>query len=185
MKGAKPKQNAIRRGVSDSYGITSQDTAGITMPPDIASDPVQSEIWRWIAPPVNNFTTQDIPNVRLLCYWHAVAAQAQQAIHSETGQINIFDKVGVKPFKTADGREIPLVRKSPALTILKEASAEIRALSDQLGLSPLARSRIGLMDAAKVKTAADTAAIFKSIDDAYSLEEAEVIEVKAIEANSD
>ena len=57
---------------------------------------------------------------------------------------------------------------------MKEASAEIRALSDMLGLSPLARSRIGLMDAATVKTAADTASMFRTIDAAYGLAEAMV-----------
>ncbi len=175
MKGAKPKHNAIRRGLSDSYGLAVQDSAGVVMPADIAEDPVQSEIWAWIAPPVNSFTEQDIPTLRLLTYWHAVAHQAEQAIHSEDGKIAIFDKIGVKPFKTPDGREVPLVRKSPALTILKEASSEIRALSDMLGLSPLARSRIGLMDATATKTAADTAAMFRSIDAAYELPEVEVV----------
>ena len=150
------------------------------MPRDIAQDPVQSEIWAWLAPPVNSFTEQDIPTLRLLTYWHAVAAQAEQAIHSEDGRIRIFDKIGVKPFKTPDGREVPLVRKSPALTILKEASSEIRALSDMLGLSPLARSRIGLMDATATKTAADTAAMFRTIDAAYELP-AEDVEVVADE----
>lgn len=175
MKGAKPKHNAIRRGLSDSYGLAAQESAGVVMPADIAEDPVQSEIWAWIAPPVNSFTEQDIPTLRLLTYWHAVAHQAEQAIHSEDGKIAIFDKIGVKPFKTPDGREVPLVRKSPALTILKEASSEIRALSDMLGLSPLARSRIGLMDATATKTAADTAAMFRSIDAAYELPEVEVV----------
>lgn len=176
MKGAKPKHNAIRRGLSDSYGLAVREgSSGVLMPQDIAEDPVQSEIWAWLAPPVNSFTEQDIPTLRLLTYWHAVARQAEQAIHSEDGKIAIFDKIGVKPFKTKDGNEIPLVRKNPALTILKEASAEIRALSDMLGLSPLARSRIGLMDATATKTAADTAAMFKSIDEAYELPESEVV----------
>ena len=176
MKGAKPKHNAIRRGLSDSYGLAVREgSSGVLMPQDIAEDPVQSEIWAWLAPPVNSFTDQDIPTLRLLTYWHAVARQAEQAIHSEDGKIAIFDKIGVKPFKNADGREIPLVRKNPALTILKEASAEIRALSDMLGLSPLARSRSGLMDATATKTAADTAAMFKSIDAAYELPESEVV----------
>lgn len=176
MKGAKPKHDAIRRGLSDSYGLAVREaSSGVLMPQDIAQDPVQSEIWAWLAPPVNSFTEQDIPTLRLLTYWHAVAQQAEQAIHSEDGKIAIFDKIGVKPFKTADGREVPLVRKNPALTILKEASSEIRALSDMLGLSPLARSRIGLMDATATKTAADTAAMFRSIDAAYELPEVEVV----------
>lgn len=178
MKGAKPKQNAIRRGLSDSYGLAvNNGGVGIIMPADIQADPVQSEIWAWLCPPVNSFTEQDVPTLRLLTYWHAVAQQAEQAIHSEDGRINIFDKIGVKPYKTPDGREVPLVRKNPALTILKEASSEIRALSDMLGLSPLARSRIGLLDATKTKTAADTAAMFKSIDAAYEITDYEVEDV--------
>ena len=171
MKGAKPKHDAIRRGLSDSYGLAASDSAGVVMPTDIAGDPVQAEIWAWLATPVNSFSEQDIPTLRLLTYWHAVAHQAEQAIHSEDGRINIFDKIGVKPYRTQDGKEVPLVRKNPALTILKEASSEIRALSDMLGLSPLARSRIGLMDATAVKTAADTAQMFRSIDAAYELPE--------------
>lgn len=172
MKGRKPQQGAIRRGASDSYALAAPEgRRGVAMPPDITADPVQSEIWAWIAPPVNGFTEQDMPNLRLLVYWHAVAAQAQQSLRSENGAVRIFDKIGVKPFKAADGRSIPLVRKNPALTVMKEASTEIRALSDMLGLSPLARSRIGLMDAATVKTAADTAAMFRTIDAAYGLPE--------------
>lgn len=169
MKGRKPDQNAIRRGVRDMSMVSVDETVGVTMPLDIMADPVQSEIWNWIAPPVNQFTEQDMPNLRLLCYWHAVAAQAQTVLQGSNGTVNIFDKIGVKPFKTEDGREIALVRKNPALQILKEASTEIRALSDMLGLSPLARSRIGLMNATTVKTAADTAAMFRSIDAAYEL----------------
>lgn len=175
MKGAKPKSNALRRGQADMFGLQiAEDTQGVTIPEDIEQDPVQSKIWMWLAPPSNNFAAQDVPTLRLLTYWHAVAMQAEQAMKSENGKINIFDAIGVKPFKSPDGKEIPLVKKSPALTILKEASTEIRALSDMLGLSPLARTRIGLMDATATKTAADTAKIFQSIDAAYSLPATEV-----------
>lgn len=171
MKGRKPQHDAIRRGVSDSYALAKpEEHRGVAMPADIQADPVQSEIWAWLAPPVNSFAEQDIPTLRLLTYWHAVAAQAEANIHSDDGRIAIFDRIGTKPYETPDGKEIPLVRKNPALQVLKEASAEIRALSDMLGLSPLARSRIGLMDATTVKTAADTAAMFRSIDDAYAIE---------------
>ena len=46
MKGAKPKHNAIRRGLSDSYGLAVREgSSGVLMPQDIAEDPVQSEIW--------------------------------------------------------------------------------------------------------------------------------------------
>ena len=110
MRGAKPKQNAIRRGLSDSYGLAKSESVGVSMPEDIRRDPVQSEIWAWIAPPTNSFSEQDVPTLRLLTYWHAVAQQAEQAIHSEDGRINIFDKIGVKPYKSENGKDVPLVR---------------------------------------------------------------------------
>lgn len=169
MKGRKPKHDAVRRGLSDAYGATDAALArGVAMPADIASDPVRSEIWAWIAPPGNSFEDADVPNLRLLCYWHAVAAQAQRVMldPSGTGTVAILDQVGEKPY-LKDGKPVKLWKRHPAVDVLKQASAEIRALSDQLGLSPLARSRIGLMQATAVKTAADTAAMFQSIDGAY------------------
>lgn len=171
MKGRKPKQDAVRRGLSEYPALAHVDASvlepdqlrGVVMPPDIAEDPVQSQIWLWVAPPINTFTDQDIPNLRLLVYWHAVAAQAQTEMAAENGSVAVFGKV-----RTEDGDKMV---KSPAVQVLKTASTEIRALSDMLGLSPLARSRIGLLNATTVKTAADTAAMFKSIDAAYALPE--------------
>lgn len=114
---------------------------GVSMPDDIALDPVQSAIWKSLAPEGGNpFAEADVPTLRLLCYWHAVARQAQEAIAKGDGHIDIFDRIGTKPYKADDGGSVPLVRKNPALGVLKEASAEIRALSDQLGISPRSRS---------------------------------------------
>lgn len=114
---------------------------GVPMPDDIALDPVQSAIWEELAPDGNNgFTEQDVPNLRLLCFWHAVAKQAQEAIAKGDGHINIFDRIGTKPYKAKDGSSVPLVRKNPALSVLKEATAQIRALSDLLGISPRCRA---------------------------------------------
>lgn|GEM_PF-748186 len=172
MKGAKPKSGAIRRGAKDGYGLAAPERSGIEMPEEVEADPVQRKIWQWICPPTNNFTQQDVPSLMALCFWHATFLQAKESITSPTGDgtIAIYDKIGEKPFPGKDGKPLPLVKKHPAITIMKEASSEIRALSDQLGLSPLARSRIGLMDAATVKTAADTAAMFRSIDAAYCID---------------
>lgn len=172
MKGRKPKQDAIRRGLSDSYAEMAAQQGGVQgleMPDDIASDPVMKEIWAWICPPVNNFAPQDMPLLRRLVFVHATLAQCEQSMIAGDGKVEIFDKIGVKPFKTEDGHEMPLVRENPAIGTWKKMDAEARALSDMLGLSPLARSRIGLMDATKVKTAADTAAMFRTIDAAYEL----------------
>lgn len=114
---------------------------GVSMPDDVAQDPVLSAIWESLAPSGdNNFTAQDVEPLRELCFWHAVFRTAQHAMSKGGGKISIFDAVGYKPFKSPEGMSLPMMRKSPALAVLKEASAEIRALSDQLGLSPRTRS---------------------------------------------
>lgn len=109
---------------------------GVPMPDDIANDPIQRDVWANIAPDGNRFKQSDIPTLRLLVYWHAVAITAESAIRGDNGNLEIFDKIGVKPFKEPSGEELPLMRKTPALAILKEASAEIRMLSDMLGITP-------------------------------------------------
>ncbi len=124
----------------------------VTMPDDIAADPVQGAVWACIAPEGNGFAEADVPALRHLCFWHAVARQAEQSILRGDGQISIFDKVGVKPFSGPDGRKLGMYRKTPALAVLKEASAEIRALSDMLGLTPSARARMGAAQAPQVET---------------------------------
>lgn len=189
MKGRKPQKGAVRRGVKDAYtpakppaakghgGAMTQlqayhDTpkelrVGVRMPEDIAADPLKAEIWATVAPAVNGFADSDLPTLRLLVHWHAVAEMAVAEMEAGTG---------LDPFTRVGG----VARKSDTVTVLKQASAEIRALSDMLGLSPLARTRIGLMDAAKVKTAAETAAMFQSIDAAYGILPAEA-EVRDVE----
>ncbi len=157
-RGRKPDSTAIRRGIKP---LASQEQArGIAIPEDIAHNPLLSEIWRWVCPQVNTFSEQDTPTLRELVTWHAVFKQCEAVIVNADGTVNVNDK------KT--------------LSSMKQASAEIRALSDMLGLSPLARSRIGLMDATTIKTAADTAAMFSAIDDAYG-DLPEVIEIEAVD----
>ena len=109
------------------------------MPADVAADPVQSAIWRDIVSEGSGYTAKDVPELKLLCYWHAIARSAQGAMADGDGGIEILDRVGNKPYRTG-GEPAPLYRKHPALSVLKEASSEIRALSDQLGVSPGSRA---------------------------------------------
>lgn len=76
----------------------------------------------------------------LLCYWHAVANQAREAMALGGNEIEILDATAYKPIRGKGGKRLKMMRKNPALTVLKEASTEIRALSDQLGLSKSARN---------------------------------------------
>lgn len=111
----------------------------IEMPQEVASDPVQAAIWEQLTAR-RTFAQEDAPTLALLCYWHAVANQAREAMALGGNEIEILDATAYKPIRGKGGKRLKMMRKNPALTVLKEASAEIRALSDQLGLSKSARN---------------------------------------------
>lgn len=185
MRGRKPQADAVRRGLTDQLLLAERGERryGVTAPDDIAADPIQSEIWDWLVPEVNHFSEQDIPQLRELVMWHAVFEQARQTVMAPdgSGRIAIFDRIGDKPILDANGKPLPLFKKHPALSVMKEASAEIRALSDHLGLSPLARSRIGLFQTTAAKTAAETAQMFLDMESAYPEIDAAYAEAEVVE----
>ena len=109
------------------------------MPESVASDDYQSQIWASVTAS-GRFSDEDAPNLALLCYWHAVANQAREAMALGGNEIEILDATAYKPIRGKGGKRLKMMRKNPALTVLKEASTEIRALSDQLGLSKSARN---------------------------------------------
>lgn len=111
----------------------------IEMPQEVASDPVQAAIWEQLTAR-RTFAQEDAPVLALLCYWHAVANQAREAMAIGGNEIEILDATAYKPIRGKGGKRLKMMRKNPALTVLKEASTEIRALSDQLGLSKSARN---------------------------------------------
>lgn len=69
-----------------------------------------------------SFQQSDIPTLTLLCQWHAVIDQCIEDITYGDGvQVAYENKLGdIKAF--------------PQLAIMKQASAEIRALNKQLGI---------------------------------------------------
>lgn len=111
----------------------------IEMPQEVASDPVQAAIWEQLTAR-RTFAQEDAPTLALLCYWHAVANQAREAMALGGNEIEILDATAYKQIRGKGGKRLKMMRKNPALTVLKEASTEIRALSDQLGLSKSARN---------------------------------------------
>lgn len=111
----------------------------IEMPQEVASDPVQAAIWEQLTAR-RTYAQEDAPTLALLCYWHAVANQAREAMALGGNEIEILDATAYKPIRGKGGKRLKMMRKNPALTVLKEASTEIRALSDQLGLSKSARN---------------------------------------------
>ena len=92
----------------------------LTPPAPITKDKYQAAIWRTITKN-RRLTERDVPNLELLCFWHSIAKQAQENIK--------------KGKKYSIIQEEPTPRKAAAVAVLKEASSEIRALNDTLGIS--------------------------------------------------
>ena len=103
------------------------------MPENIAKDEYQAAIWRSVTAS-GRFSDEDAPNIALLCFWHSVAKAAEDAM-SKGKSVKVLDQVGYKQMKARNGRMAILERPHPAVTVLKQATAEIRALNDTLGLS--------------------------------------------------
>lgn len=112
----------------------------LEMPENIAKDEYQAEIWRSVTAS-GRFTDEDAPNIVLLCFWHSVAKAAEDAM-SKGKSVKVLDQVGYKPMKARNGRRAIMERPHPAVTVLKQATAEIRALNDTLGLSRKAGAAI-------------------------------------------
>lgn len=176
MRGRMPDANAVRRGVTDAIVPEIVDDAQppaeqpkVAKPPEIMADPVLSEIWDWVCPPVNHYSAADIPLIKELVLWHATFTQAAAEMRAQDGGVNVLADAG--ELVTADGRTVKLLRKHPAIDVMKSASAEIRALSNELALSPMARSRLGLNESSTLKnlSALDTAKMFRAPDAKYKL----------------
>lgn len=105
----------------------------LEMPESVASDDYQAQIWASVTAS-GRFTAEDAPNIALLCYWHAVAKSAEDAM-SKGKSVKVLDPVGYKSIKAKNGRHAIMERAHPAVSVLKQATAEIRALNELLGLS--------------------------------------------------
>ena len=55
----------------------------IEMPEEVASDPVQAAVWGQLTAR-RTFAQEDAPTLALLCYWHAVANQAREAMAQQS-----------------------------------------------------------------------------------------------------
>lgn len=91
-------------------------------PPSVEGNPVKSRIWDDITSK-NDLRDSDIPTIELLCHWHAVAARCME-------DMDVGGDVQV-----AYSNKMDDIKALPQIATLKQASAEIRAISKQLGLS--------------------------------------------------
>ncbi len=141
-RGRKPKADAIRRAHQASPARVIEHSS-LPMPGEVAGNPLMAECWEWTVEGATHLTTADIPMVTLLVQWWAVARQCAANIASASGGV-------VTKVDTPMGP-----RQDPDLRTLQLATNQVRQLSSELGVSPVARDRMRLMKVATASMAAD------------------------------
>ena len=93
----------------------------LTKPESVAADPFKSAKWDELTRG-RSFGQSDAPALSLLCQWHKVAHQAMDELDSFGGN-------------TAYQNDMGDLKAFPQIGTLKTASAEIRQLNRQLGIT--------------------------------------------------
>lgn len=93
----------------------------LSKPPDIAADEFKSAKWDELTSG-RSYRQSDAPALALLCQWHKIAQAAMEELDGFGGQ-------------TAYQNDVGDLRAFPQIATLKTASAEIRQLNKQLGIS--------------------------------------------------
>lgn len=141
-KGRKPKKDAQRRGGKpDSYLTKAQSLEAIPvgglMPPEhITANETKLECWNWIVSGGQKYEIEDMPLIASLATWWAIARQCEENM--------IVDGEICTTHKDLNGN----IKKNPDIGTFSQATNNMRQLSSELGIGPLARMRMGLMDAA-------------------------------------
>lgn len=94
----------------------------IKKPASIAGNEFKSAKWDELTDG-RSFSKSDIPTLELLCQWHAIVAQCMEDM-DQTGDVVVSYKNKLGDYKSM-----------PQVGMLKQASAEIRALNKQLGIN--------------------------------------------------
>lgn len=92
-------------------------------PPKIAASPFKSAKWDEITRG-RDFRECDIPVLTLLCHWYEVQDKCIDDMADDDGELQI-----------AYINDTGDVKALPQISVMKQASAEIRALNKQLGIN--------------------------------------------------
>lgn len=152
MRGAKPKKNAIRRGGPDAPELLEArpvEPRGIEKPDEVARSASLSVLWDQTVGASGAFRPQDVPALTQYVFQLETARQCRANAMDESGKITVL--VG-KGEPDENGRYVAYV-ENPWLKAMREAEALALKLADQLGLTPLARARLGLTNAASAAAA--------------------------------
>ena len=166
MRGRKPKAAAARRG--GSAGIVPAAVDGHAhMTAFVSSIPALAATWTNLFGDGSAFKPCDEPAMESLAWWTQARHQLQASMAYEDGSIDTLEHV-----EGDDG----LVRSRPRPTFAqaKQATDMVMKLSDQLGVSPLGRARMGVAQAAAGSAALD---ISRRIAEAMERRESAPVEI--------
>lgn len=96
----------------------------LTKPRSIRDDPFRNKKWNEIVRG-RNFRPSDVPALTLLVQWYQVIEQCMEDLGSMEGD-------GIQ---VAYGNKMGDIKALPQISTMKQASAEIRQLNKQLGIS--------------------------------------------------
>lgn len=150
--GRRPKADAIRRAHQSQAVIRGHS---LPMPDLIAENALMRECWEWTAN-ATHFSEEHIPQLIALTYWWAVARQCMANLNTLSGGVTTKVDTPMGP------------RQDPDVRTMQTATTQIRQLSAELGIGPLAQKRMGLMQVATASMAADLSQkVFRMLDEHY------------------
>lgn len=97
------------------------DPGGVSKPASVARDPFKSAKWDELTAG-RRFRSSDVPTLTLLVQWHAIVNRCIEDMDEAHGQV-------------AYSNDMSDLKALPQIGIMKQASAEIRALNKQLGIN--------------------------------------------------
>lgn len=157
VKGRKPDAKAVRRKSAPPVELAAEPMGmrKLRKPDAVLANPTMSACWDSIVGDGFQYDEADLPQLEQLCYWFAVYRQCMANTVMSDGRV--VTKVGRTVDDGKGGRQLdPMSTKThPDIRTAKEASTMFRALASELGVSPLARQKMGLMEAVTHSTQAD------------------------------
>lgn len=97
------------------------EAGGAPKPASVARDPFKSAKWDELTAG-RRFRPSDVPTLTLLVQWHAIVNRCIEDMDEAHGQV-------------AYSNDMSGLKALPQIGIMKQASAEIRALNKQLGIN--------------------------------------------------
>ena len=97
------------------------EPGGVPKPASVARDPFKSAKWDELAAG-RRLRPSDVPTLTLLVQWHAIVNRCIEDMDEAHGQV-------------AYSNDMSDLKALPQIGIMKQASAEIRALNKQLGIN--------------------------------------------------